>query len=460
MSAVIGNHGRQDVATGTASALVAGAAERPVAFGSGGGVALQDFLDEVRGLAALLPDRPFALNLCEDRHRFLVAFAAAAVRGQVTLLPPSRTRAAIDEVRARHPDSYCLGDADACGCEDIAPLPHYLRLPDALPRAGGDMPRVADAAVVAIGYTSGSTGAPKANPKTWGSFAASTAQNMAALAGLLPVAGDTAHVVATVPPQHMYGMEMSVLLPLLGGVAVHEARPFFPVDIAAALASSPLPPLLVTTPVHLRALVGSGVALPPLAGIVASTAPLPQALAAEAEAAFGCEVREMFGSTETCILARRRTACEEAWTLLPGVELQPQPDGTLVRAAHLRDAVALADIVELLPGGRFRLCGRQSDLLEIAGKRASLGDLTHRLLAVPGVLDAALVQLEPDACGVRRLAAAVVAPGMDEATVRNALRQAVDPVFLPRPLRIVTALPRNETGKLPRRALLELLAAG
>lgn len=460
MSAVIGNHGRQDVATGTASALVAGAAERPVAFGSAGGVALRDFLDEVRGLAALLPDRPFALNLCEDRHRFLVAFAAAAVRGQVTLLPPSRTRAAIDEVRARHPDSYCLGDADACGCEDIAPLPHYLRLPDALPRAGGDMPRVADAAVVAIGYTSGSTGAPKANPKTWGSFAASTAQNMAALAGLLPVAGDTAHVVATVPPQHMYGMEMSVLLPLLGGVAVHEARPFFPVDIAAALASSPLPPLLVTTPVHLRALVGSGVALPPLAGIVASTAPLPQALAAEAEAAFGCEVREMFGSTETCILARRRTACEEAWTLLPGVELQPQPDGTLVRAAHLRDAVALADIVELLPGGRFRLCGRQSDLLEIAGKRASLGDLTHRLLAVPGVLDAALVQLEPDACGVRRLAAAVVAPGMDEATVRNALRQAVDPVFLPRPLRIVTALPRNETGKLPRRALLELLAAG
>ena len=28
-------------------------------------------------------------------------------------------------------------------------------------------------------------------------------------------AGETAHVVATVPPQHMYGMELSVLLPLL-----------------------------------------------------------------------------------------------------------------------------------------------------------------------------------------------------------------------------------------------------
>src|SRR5690606_26127742 len=236
------------------------------------------------------------------------------------------------------------------------------RLHEPLPRADGPTPRVADAATVAIGYTSGSTGTPKANAKTWGGFAASTAQNMAALADLL-APGATPHVVATVPPQHMYGMEMSVLLPLAGGVAVHEARPFFPVDIAAALASAPVPPLLVTTPVHLRALVESGVALPPLAGIVTSTAPLPADLAQGAQAAewpWGGEVRERTGPTETCILARRRTAVDEAWTLLPGVSLQPQPDGTLVRAAHLPAPVALADIVELLPGDRFRLCGRQA----------------------------------------------------------------------------------------------------
>lgn len=459
MVAVIGIHERQDAAGDGTSPLARGMAGRALAFGRGGSVALGDFLAEVRGVAGLLPDRPYAVNLCEDRYRFLVAFAAATVRGQVTLLPPSRTRAAIDEVRANHPDSYCLGDDDACGCEDIAPLPHYLRLPRVLPREHGAMPRIDAAATVAIGYTSGSTGAPKANHKTWGSFATSTTQNMAALEGLLPEAG-VAHVVATVPPQHMYGMEMSVLLPLVGGVAVHDARPFFPVDIAEALAAAPLPPLLVTTPVHLRALVDSGVSLPVLAGIITSTAPLPSDLAQAAEAAFGCEVRELFGSTETCIIARRRTASEEAWTLLPGVELQPQPDGTLVHAAHLHTPVALADIVELLPGGRFRLRGRQADLLEIAGKRASLGDLARRLLAIPGVRDAALVQLDPDACGVRRLAAAVVAPGMDEATLREALRQCMDPVFLPRPLRLVDALPRNETGKLPRGALLALLAGG
>ena len=82
------------------------------------------------------------------------------------------------------------------------------------------------------------------------------------------------------------------------------------------------------------------------------------------------------------------------------------------------------------------------------------------LLAIPGVRDGAVVQLdEPDARGVRRIAALAVAPGLGEAQILEALRGAIDPLFLPRPLRLVDALPRNETGKLPRAALLALLAA-
>ena len=215
----------------------------------------------------------------------------------------------------------------------------------------------------------------------------------------------------------------------------------------------------MTTPVHLRALVGAGIALPPLAGIVSATAPLATELAAAAEARFGCEVREMFGSTETCIVAVRRTARDQAWTPLPGVEFHPRPDGTLVSAPHLAGPTRLADLVEVQADGRFLLRGRNADLLEIAGKRASLADLTRRLLAVPGVEDGVVLQLDaagPD--GVRRIAALAVAPGLDEAAILAALRVGIDPVFLPRPLRRVPALPRNETGKLPRSNLLELLA--
>lgn len=436
--------------------LATGDAARTIAVVAGERISLGRFLAEVRGLAARLPDRRHAVNLCEDRYRFLVAFCAVAARGQTTLLPPSRTRAAIDDVRAQHPDSYCLGDVDPCGCDTLAPLPHFVPIPAQLPQAPGGVPRVDSGHVVAIGYTSGSTGAPKANPKRWRDFADGVQQNLAALAGLYNE--DAPSIVATVPPQHMYGVEMSVLLPLLGNAAVHSGRPFFPDDIAAALRAIDAPRLLVTTPVHLRALVESGVELPRLAGIVSATAPLPQALAAAAEQRFGGEVRELFGSTETCIIARRRTAIDDAWTPLPGVRLQPQPDGTAVEAAHLPAPVVLADLVQLLPDGRFLLRGRQADLLEIAGKRASLGDLTARLLAVPGVVDGAMVQLDDaDAGGVRRIAALVVAPTLDEAAIHAALRASIDPVFLPRRLRRVDALPRNETGKLPRDIVLALL---
>ncbi len=216
----------------------------------------------------------------------------------------------------------------------------------------------------------------------------------------------------------------------------------------------------MTTPVHLRALVESGVELPPLAGIVSATAPMPEVLAREAESRYDCELREMFGSTETCVFACRRPALTPAWTPLPGVSVQSHPDGSVVYAAHLPAPVTLADVVEVARDGSFQLRGRQADLLEIAGKRASLNELTHRLLSVPGVEDGVVFQLEPSmAGGVGRIAALAVAPGMHAADILRRLRTHVDPVFLPRKLRCVPTLPRNETGKLPRAELLSLLEA-
>jgi len=448
MSAVI-----QPGAQAPLASIAFGDAGRAIVFDARGDVPLETFLAQVRGVAATLPAARHAINLCEDRYRFLVAFCAVALRGQVNLLPPSRAPAAVDEAMAQHPDSYCIGDMA------LAPAPErYLRLPDALPERIGEVPMLDDDALVAIGYTSGSTGRPHANPKTWGSFRRSTAQNLAALGDLWPE-GD-AHIVATVPPQHMYGMEMSVLLPLLGPVAVHAARPFFPEDVAQALAHASAPRILVTTPVHLRALLVSGCVLPPLRAIVSATAPLPVELAIQAEQRYGCEVREVFGSTETCVIARRRTACEIAWTPLPGVRVAPQPDGTAVHAPHLATPVVLADLVEVDADGRFVLRGRHADLLEIAGKRASLGDMTRKLLAIPGVEDGVVFQMDtPGEGGVCRIAALAVAPTLEESAILAALRRTIDPVFLPRPLRRVAALPRNETGKLPRELLVGLLQA-
>ena len=438
-----------------AGPIATGAATRAIAFDAQGAIPLARFAAHVQGVARLLPSTGFAINLCEDRYRFLVALCAAAARGQATLLPAARTLAQVAQVRARYPDSHAIHD----GVAHQRPADAHagdVSLPDALPEAEGAMPCVDDDALAVIGFTSGSTGEPAPNRKTWGGFRIGTALNLAALQDLWP-RDEAAWMVATVPPQHMYGMELSVLLPLFADIAVHAARPLFPHDVAEALSHAPRNRLLATTPVHLRALVAAQVALPPLAGIVSATAPLPRELAQAAEDRFGCEVREMFGSTETCVIAHRRTAREDAWRLYPGVRLQPEPDGTRVRAPHLGGDVRLADIVETRGDGGFVLRGRHADLLEVAGKRASLGDLTRTLLAVPGVVDGVVFQLDDDAAGVRRIAALAVAPGLDEAAILDALRHSVDPAFLPRPLRRVDALPRNETGKLPQAALQALL---
>ncbi|HET7062670.1 MAG TPA: AMP-binding protein [Rudaea sp.] len=408
------------------------------------------FIGQAQALAARLPAGSHAVNLCENRYEFLVAFCAVILAGQTNLLPASRAPRAIADVLHAYPASYALGDRAHAAQGRHFELPVLADL-DAEPAR--DIPVIAGNQIVAIGFTSGSTGTPKANAKTWASVRVSSAMNAAVLGA------DTAalNLVATVPPQHMYGLEMSVLLPLLSRAAIHSGQPFFPADIAQALAATPAPRVLVTTPIHLRALLRDGAALPPLQAIVTATAPLEQELAAEAERQFAAPVIEVFGSTETCVIAHRRTVHDEPWHLYSGVELHPQPDGTLVQAPHFAAPTLLQDIVELLPSRQFVLRGRNSDLLEIAGKRASLGDLNRRLLAIAGVEDGVVFALDAESGSVGRLAALVVAPALPEAEILAALRTAVDPVFLPRPLRRVSALPRNSTGKLPRDALLQAL---
>ncbi len=427
---------------------------RTVAWRDGEPVSAKQFLADVRRVASQLPAAAAAVNLCEERYAFLVAFCALVLRGQANLLPSSRAPRAIDEVMADHPGCYALGELPL----EPAP-PHYHRLPPLPALVDGEeepWPTIDAEQVVAIGYTSGSTGRPAAHVKTWGSFHASNAGNLRMLRERI---GACFNVVATVPPQHMYGMETTVLLPLHGDVAVCGSRPFFPADVATALAAVPAPRVLVITPVHLRALVESGVELPPLAAMLSATAPMPTELAVRAERHYSAPLLEVFGSTETCVFATRQPTASELWRLYDGVWLHPQPDGTQIHAPQLAAPVVLADLVTLHEGGRaFRLCGRHADLLEIAGKRASLGDLTRRLLAIPGVRDGVVLQLdEPDAGGVRRIAALAVAPELTEAQILEALRGAMDPLFLPRPLRLVDTLPRNDTGKLPRAALLAML---
>jgi acyl-coenzyme A synthetase/AMP-(fatty) acid ligase len=120
----------------------------------------------------------------------------------------------------------------------------------------------------------------------------------------------------------------------------------------------------------------------------------------------------------------------------------------------------LHDRIELTGNATFRLGDRAADLVDVAGKRASLAQLTHLLIGIPGVQDGVFLMGEPDGARVARLTALVVAPGLRKPALLQALRQRIDAAFLPRPLVFVEALPRNALGKLPREALLRLANAG
>lgn len=157
-------------------------------------------------------------------------------------------------------------------------------------------------------------------------------------------------------------------------------------------------------------------------------------------------------------MATRRTVDGDIWRFYEDITATEQDDVVYVSGDHLPDPVPLNDYIELREDGSFRLLGRHTDLVNIAGNRASLSDLNLKLNAIEGVRDGAFVTPENHADeDVGRLAALVVAPDIEKSAILSALAERVNPVFLPRPLYLVDRLPRNDVGKLPREALLEML---
>lgn len=444
--------------------VLAGPLSRPLvaapAPGQAGGLDAATFLARANWLAGHLAPGD-VVNLCAGREPFLLTFVAALLAGRRTLLPPARAVDTVAAVIASHGPAGTVDDEQVAAILAQMPAgrgtdtPGFCGESIAVPCIPGDR-------IVAVGFTSGSTGAPTSHDKTWRALVACTRANAAMIQAAVPPFADDGgfNLLATVPSQHMYGIEMAVLLPLLAPVAISPHQPLFPQDLADALAATPAPSVLVTTPVHLRAFIAAGLDYRPPSAIICATAPLPADLARAAETCFQAPLIEAFGSTETCIIGHRRTAHEHRWRLHPELELAVSSQGTQVSAPHFPQPVLLPDQLRLDGDGRFQVQGRNRDLIEIAGKRASLAAISAHLLAVPGVLDAVAVQAPDDGSGVRRIQAAVVARHVDDRQLLQALRRHLDPVFLPRRILRLDRLPRNEVGKLRASDLAALFGEG
>jgi acyl-coenzyme A synthetase/AMP-(fatty) acid ligase len=430
-----------------------------------------DFLRAVRALSQALPRGRHVLNFCRDRYLFAVGFGACLVSGKISLLPSTRTAAVLKQIEEHYPDTFCLHDGEGLGelCSSAGdadrPQIRTFAFPVDLEAPGQevpDMPQIPSTQVAAHVFTSGSTGSPQPQTKTWGSLVASAR----AEASALEFGRQAWALVGTVPSQHMYGFESLILLALHGGASLWTGHPFYPADIAAAIALVPRPRMLVTSPAHLRALLAAQIAYPPLDRLLSATAPLPHDLAQQAERTFQAALFEIYGSTETGQMASRRSVQTPLWHLFPQVEIEQRDGATWARGGHILKATPLADVIEIRDPGHFVLVGRHSDLINIAGKRSSLAHVNEALLSIPGVDDGCMFvpdcttrpgKLEAPLPDSTRLCAIVVAPRHTPAQILLALRAKLDPAFLPRPIIVVESLPRNATGKLPRESLQQIL---
>jgi acyl-coenzyme A synthetase/AMP-(fatty) acid ligase len=434
----------------------------PLAWSQGQAISRHQYLADVQALAARLPPQGPMLNLTGDRYRFAVGLGAALVRGQHNLLPPNHTVDMVARLRDGFAHTYCMRDREHLESAGDLPVPSVLYAEEHAPLPSDqtpNVPRIPHDALAAQVLTSGSTGSPVPHSKHWGLLHQNIyaeAQELARAMGRHDLIG--VNLVATVPAQHMYGFESTVLVALLAGAAFDAARPFYPADIAAALKRMPRPCILVTTPFHLKMLLESGVSVPAIDLVVCATAPLSPQLAARAEAAFGAPLLEIYGCTEAGQVGTRRTTAGAEWRTFEGLQISGNGDASSVSGGHVAQATALADVLEVLDTRTFRLLGRSNDLINIAGKRSSLGHLNYHLNSISGVQDGAFfIPTNSDVDGpesVIRPVAFVVAPGIStvqlQSSIINALRERVDAAFLPRRVIAVDSLPREpSTGKLP-----------
>jgi 4-coumarate--CoA ligase (photoactive yellow protein activation family) len=450
--------------------------EDVVATGEGGARTMGQLLADAHTIAQELLNFPRGGEVavvCHDRYFFAAALLAAVERELVVALPPNAQPETVKQLRSSGTVFHVITDHDGTPGIDVREVlsrSSGLALGEGAREGGREgsreggrpllRPRIPAHRRMVVVYTSGSTGVPMACPKTAGQLLTEAA----VLARTFEIEARDA-VVATVPPHHIYGLLFSVLMPLRAGASFSRETPFY-ADAVHHILSRDHAKVLVSVPAHLRALsIMEREGIGSVHRVFSSGAAMPDETRAMLERSFGWKVTEVLGSSETGGIGWRETA-GAPFTLFDVVDVAVGEDERmLVSSPYLpleaRRPFPTGDRIELVGPRSFRHLGRQDGVLKIGSTRVSVAELEARLLAIPGVDDAAVLAVETKGGrGHETWAALVRAPGstLDVDHVRTALRAWLDPVVIPRRYRFVEALPRESTGKLQREALRGLFA--
>jgi len=358
--------------------------------------------------------------------------------------------------------------------------------------SAGELPPEAAAGDPAlIVYTSGTTGPPKGAvlPRR------AVATTLDALQDAWQWSGDDV-LVHGLPLFHVHGLILGVLGPLRHGGEVRHLGRFTPQGVARELSSGGTMLFGVPTMYHrlAEALDGDAELTKALARarlLVSGSAALPLPDHERIAAATGRRVVERYGMTETLMNTSVRVDGEArpgtVGVPLPGVslrlveedgtqitvrdgetigEIQVRGDNLFTEYLNRPDATAAAfdgdwfrtgDMAVREPDGYVRIVGRKAtDLIKSGGYKIGAGEIENVLLDHPAVREAAVTG-EPDADLGERVVAWIVAadpqtpPSADELADHVAAQLA--PHKRPRTVRFLDVLPRNDMGKVMKRAL-------
>ncbi|MFB4412846.1 MULTISPECIES: AMP-binding protein [Pantoea] len=416
-------------------------ADREVAWRGDQPLMLGAMRRQVQALSLRLAAQPGThWGLCfDDSYRFCVALLACWYASKTPVMPGHSRAALLNEMQEQL-------DGVLCDMPLAVSLP-LLTWDEA--EAQGQLPPLPASSALIL-FTSGSTGAPRQVVKSLTVME----QESRWLSALWGEQLQGCRVIASVSHQHLYGLSFRLFLPMTLRLPF-SAQPLFYGEQLAQLPRD-CRYAFISSPAFLSRL-DSTLDAPGCELIVSAGGTLRGPDAEQVWQRFGCPVSEIYGSTETGILAWRQ--CDRAdapWRSFSGVRLeQVTPERWQVWSPLIAgdNGLALDDRLNMQPDGGFQLAGRHDRIVKIGDKRISLSEIERRLTDLPEIDDAvALVVTRHD-----RQAIGVVlslTSTLDEAALhqhrqqwKRQLQCWLEPLAMPRYWRIVATIPVTPQSK-------------
>ncbi|MCL2808789.1 MAG: AMP-binding protein [Treponema sp.] len=399
-------------------------------------------------------DKKRWLLYSEDCWHFLLAFTALLQCKKEVLLSANISPGYIAEIRGADKKSIpFLTDQTSSGEQDFIHIPELLAGISLKHSEIDKIPEINADETSIIMYTSGSTGEPKAIKQRLTEFEKDNS-------GIISLRGEEflkRKVCSTVSHHHMYGLLYTILLPFTMGVPFRRKMIDFPGELEKLNRASYM---IVSSPAFLKRAVKTETPFTLKSPwIFTSGGLLEYETAEKTNEVLGFWPIEGYGSTETSGVAWRQSCKGQEWTPLDTVQLSQADDGCLIVCSpYIKDPAGFktADMVELLPDGRFLLKGRVDSVVKIEEKRISLPEIENRIKQSGFVDDVCVIPME----GSRQyLAAAIVFNnkgiekfnGLEKILInkfwREYLSQYLENVVIPKKWLYLSELPVDTQGK-------------